>query len=65
MKIFLGHIHKKHHLHEHAHKHKKHKHGNNKHHDETNLETLKNELRNMELSHGHGSGLKRRKKIVI
>ena len=58
MRIFIGHIHHKHHLHGHN-KHHKH---NHKHHN-SNLETLKEELKNMELKE-HSGKIKRRKIII-
>lgn len=59
MRIFIGHIHHKHHLHgHHKHYHKHHKHHN------SNLETLKEELKNMELKEHIGGKIKRRKIII-
>ena len=60
MRIFIGHIHHKHHLHGHHKHHHKH---NHKHHN-SNLETLKEELKNMELKE-HSAGKIKRRKIII
>ena len=59
MKILLGLTRHLHHFRKH---HKHHKH--NKHHH-TNLDTLKNELRNMEIIPYKGGSISKKKKISI